>query len=100
MATWIDFRNYAPGDRVHHWESGRSGTVVQAPYGPDMEVQFDLVNCAGVRDGVRKWRSKNVFVAGDPPAMRPGYILLACLCGRGWAGVLAPYACFACRLWP
>jgi hypothetical protein len=68
MPCWIHKHNV--GDRVHHWETGRMGTVVETWDGWKMIIKFDEWGSfawAGMPDGLRETRKKTSFLPGDAP---------------------------------
>ena len=65
---WVP--KHSVGDVVHHWKTGRQGTVTKN-LGKRMEIQFDEVNAAGMPDGEKAERWKSAFIAGPCPAHEP-----------------------------
>ena len=65
---WV--RKYRVGEVVHHYKTGRQGTVT-CDRGRRIEIQFDEVNAAGMPDGKKESRWKSAFNAGPCPAGLP-----------------------------
>ena len=58
------------GDRVHHWQTGRTGTVVEKhENGTKITIKFDMVNAAGMEDGKVEVRNRHAFYFGRAPGV-------------------------------
>ena len=55
---------------VHHYQAGRTGTVMEKHDGDKLTIQFDKFNCAGKLDAMCEKRSKFAFIVGLPPNSR------------------------------
>ena len=56
------------GDRVHHWQTGRCGTVTGVhENGDQIYIMFDQYNAAGMEDGCTELRRRKAFRAGNAP---------------------------------
>ena len=62
----------AVGDRVHHFKTGRAGTVVERlENGWQIKIEFDKFNAAGMRDGQNEMRNRYAFNVGPAPGVDP-----------------------------
>ena len=60
----------AVGDRVHHFKTGRTGTVVEKlENGWQITIEFDKWNAAGMEDGKVETRNRYAFNLGPAPGV-------------------------------
>ena len=62
----------AVGDRVHHFKTGRTGTVVERlENGWQIKIEFDKFNAAGMGDGQIELGNRCAFNLGPAPGVDP-----------------------------
>ena len=72
-----------PGNKVHHFKTGREGTVVKMlDNGWQMTIEFDKWNQAGMPDGAIEVRRVSAFNLGSAWALRRHYGGQCALCRR------------------
>ena len=60
---------------VHHYQTGRTGTVMEKHDDDKLTIQFDKCNCAGMKDAMCETRSKFAYIVGLPPNYRRAHAL-------------------------
>jgi hypothetical protein len=59
----------AVGDRVHHYKTGRTGTVTELHEDFKITIKFDEMNAAGMPDGKIQKRDRRAFNLGPAPGV-------------------------------
>ena len=65
--TWVV--KFEVGDKVHHWQTGRTGTVLEKHENGQITIEFELMNAAGMKDGRVEKRNRNAFNLGLAPGV-------------------------------